>query len=292
MTDESYYEVQVQAVYSERLSDWSESVFFTTFKDVVLADKATNNSSVVETYENKNVCVTLTNRTLYKDGAWNTICLPFNVTDGDPNDNVSFSGTPLEGAVVMELDVEKGSYEHQTSLSNGTLYLNFKPANSIVAGTPYLIKWPIDNEHPTIVSPVFSDVTISKDMHNVSFSGGSFCGNYNYLQFNSNDTGRLLIGINDQGKSALYYPQNGASLGACRAYFFIGPDPGTSNVRSYVLNFGDDDSATGIIAIGDSQLSTLNSPLSEWYTLDGRRLATKPTAKGIYLHEGRKVVIK
>ena len=34
------------------------------------------------------------------------------------------------------------------------------------------------------------------------------------------------------------------------------------------------------------------TPAAEWYTLDGRRLAAKPTNKGIYVNNGRKVVIK
>ena len=29
-----------------------------------------------------------------------------------------------------------------------------------------------------------------------------------------------------------------------------------------------------------------------WYTLDGRKLQGKPTKKGLYIHNGRKVVIK
>ncbi len=30
----------------------------------------------------------------------------------------------------------------------------------------------------------------------------------------------------------------------------------------------------------------------EWYTISGYRLSTKPTARGIYLHQGKKVVIR
>ena len=42
------------------------------------------------------------------------------------------------------------------------------------------------------------------------------------------------------------------------------------------------------------QLSTINSQLSTgiWYTLDGRRLNGHPTKKGIYLREGKKIVVK
>ena len=42
----------------------------------------------------------------------------------------------------------------------------------------------------------------------------------------------------------------------------------------------------------DSSLFTLHSSLSGWYTLDGRKLDKQPTVKGLYIHNGRKVVIK
>jgi hypothetical protein len=178
-----------------------------------------------------------------------------------------------------------------------------------VAGKPYIIKWskPDDYEgHESaydIEDPTFSassGVIISNANNDYTDTNVSFCGNYNYQPFGSDNTSILLIGINKLGESVLYYPQSGAKLGACRAYFQLAEDytagtplgPGGSSVRSYVLNFGDNDSATGIIAIGDTQISTLNSPHSGWYTLDGRKLNGKPTAKGVYVKNGKKIVIK
>ena len=74
--------------------------------------------------------VTLADRTLYKDGAWNTLCLPFDV------DN--FSDTPLEGATVKTLA--------SSDFNNGTLTLNFSDAvggdlqsPTIQAGKPYIV---------------------------------------------------------------------------------------------------------------------------------------------------------
>ena len=32
--------------------------------------------------------------------------------------------------------------------------------------------------------------------------------------------------------------------------------------------------------------------MDNWYTLDGARLSGKPSSKGIYINNGRKVVIK
>lgn len=50
--------------------------------------------------------------------------------------------------------------------------------------------------------------------------------------------------------------------------------------------------ADAITSIADVQRSLHNSRLSSWYLPDGRRLGDKPSARGIYIHEGRKVVVK
>ena len=75
------------------------------------------------------VNVILSGRTLYKDGNWNTLCLPFAVSD--------FTGTPLEGATVKTLE--------SSSFAGGTLTMNFtEDANNlsaIQAGKPYIVKW-------------------------------------------------------------------------------------------------------------------------------------------------------
>jgi hypothetical protein len=38
---------------------------------------------------------------------------------------------------------------------------------------------------------------------------------------------------------------------------------------------------------------TNDMPASDsWFSLDGRRIGEKPTTKGLYIHNGRKVLIK
>ncbi|MBR4842326.1 MAG: hypothetical protein IK006_04450, partial [Bacteroidaceae bacterium] len=76
--------------------------------------------------------VILSDRTLYSDDDWNTLCLPFSLS--------SLEGTPLEGFTVKELDTETTCNGHKTGLDGSTLYLNFKDATSIVAGWPYIVK--------------------------------------------------------------------------------------------------------------------------------------------------------
>ena len=82
-------------------------------------------------------------------------------------------------------------------------------------------------------------------------------------------------------------------MNACRGYFQLkqGLTAGSQSAgaRAFVLNFGDDSNATGILTTNFT--NSTNSD-NEWYSLDGCRLNGKPTAKGIYINNGRKVVIK
>lgn len=251
LSSDKNYKVKVQAVYPEITSDWITSSTFTTYKDVTLADDATDNSDIIELHNNEVVSVRLTNRTLYKDGKWNTICLPFALSDRDADannittggaDGKTFSGTPLEGAIVMELDVTS-NYDN----NDGTLYLIFKPAYTIAAGTPYIIKWADDTD---VSDPVFNGVTIDKTMHDISFTGGKFSGTYNAQTFEEENKRILYFGESDK----LYYPKAGSNIGTSRAYLLL--DEGITvddDVKKFVLNFGSDNEITEAVPMpGDA----------------------------------------
>ena len=76
-------------------------------------------------------------------------------------------------------------------------------------------------------------------------------------------------------------------------------------LTAFNLDFGDSSESTGIREIntdpaprsaegrlqGKSPSPTGVGRFAEWYSLDGRKLDGKPTVKGLYIHEGRKVVI-
>ena len=78
------------------------------------------------------------------------------------------------------------------------------------------------------------------------------------------------------------------TIGSCRGYFKLkdGLTAGdlSSQARAFVLNFGDE--STGITTTNDT-----NSD-NAWFTLDGRKLSQKPSQHGIYIKNGKKVVIK
>ena len=47
--------------------------------------------------------------------------------------------------------------------------------------------------------------------------------------------------------------------------------------------------ATGIQSIAKEQI---DNDSDAWYSLDGRKLMEKPTTKGLYINNGKKIVIK
>lgn len=218
--------------------------------------------------------VGLVGRTLYKDGDWNTLCLPFNVG----NEGNGLTGTPLEGATVMTLDNSENS-ETGFDPSSGTLTLNFAEVNSIEAGKPYIIKW--ENSGENIVNPTFTGVTISSTLSPVVAPCVTFIGTYDPQPLTSANSNILYLGAGN----TLYYSSASMTINAFRAYFELNLTS-SQQVKAINLNFGDEENGIFLMEDGRSKME------DAYFSLDGRRLLDKPTQRGMYIHNGRKVLIK
>ena len=244
-----------------------------------LADKE-DNTDILAAHDGETCDVTLAGRTLYKDGAWNTLCLPFDVT---------LSGSILDGAEAYTLA--------SASIEGNTLTLNFGNAvASLSAGVPYLLKWTKPDSYdagPTafdLKDPTFSNVTVKNTT--VSFDNGvngegrvQFIGTYYPVIFN-NETPDVLV----VGATGLFYPDGLAAtqVGACRAYFKVGDSGSPAPVLRTVMNFGDD--ATGII-VKDNGRWTMDNEAEAVYDLSGREVHS-PLGSGIYIRGGKKYIVK
>ena len=274
LTPESNYVVQVRSNYDgDNHSTWVNG-FFTTCKLVILEDNATNNTETVNANNGKTVYVTLNDRTLYKDGNWNTLTLPFNVDLTDQNN-------PLAGATARELV--------KASITETTLYLTFSDGvNELKAGKPYIIKWEATANN--IENPTFADVVISNrnNDYDNNIDGEMkvrFLGNYDLTTIDNQDKSILIMG----SANNLYYPNGQATstIGACRACFKIGSDDSMApTISNFNIDFGNGET-TGIVTLkGDTK------ERGTWYTVNGMKLNGKPNAKGVYLFNGQKKVIK
>ncbi len=157
-----------------------------------------------------------------------------------------------------------------------------------------------------IKNPVFSAVTIDQADRSYDTQAASpavttdervrFLGTYKRTTFDATDNSILFLG----GANTLFYPQSGATIGAQRAYFKIGDAALARQLTAFNIDFGDE--ATGIKEF-DGPTSSPSPARPEGtldpsrrggglYRLDGTRVSGKPSARGLYINNGKKVVVK
>ena len=270
---ETDYVVQVRGDYgSLGKSNW-DSQMFTTLKELTLGNSATDNSDVINKNIGQTVSVILTNRTLAKDGEWNTICLPF---------EVMLEGSPLEGAEARTLESATMVGTHVT------LYFG-NAVTSLLAGVPYIIKWDADTENPAIEEPVFDGVTIDPSKYPVSLANDNvhFIGYYDAFGISASDDDIYYMGAG----STLKHTAKARTLKACRAYFRFEE---AAQARDITLDFGEGET-TAICDLNDKS-EMIND---KWYDLQGRRVdGSRFTVngsrlnRGVYIKNGRKLVVK
>ena len=272
------YEYQVQSVKDGSTSEWSAA---SQFALLTLANDA-DNKSIINKFHDMTAHVTLADRTIYKDGTWNTVYLPFDLTPDE------FDASPLAGADVRTL-------RNALTVENESVTMNFTDAGAIESawgvyygGVPYIMKWDSGSD---VVSPEFANVTITKyespmkgsDTDTNSGIRIVFKGTYAPIGFTAEDTSILFIGANNK----INHPLAGAKIGAMRAYFQLeGASAGEGSGVKIFTNLDDLDDATGIANIEKAENT------GDWYDISGRKLAGKPSVKGIYVNGGRKVTIK
>ena len=270
--------------------------YFSTKKSVpfelTLKDDS-DNSAAIEKYVGKTATPSLTGRTLYTNGSWNTLCLPFDMSE----DDFGYYWDLGRGKKVKTL--ASSQYDEAT----GTLTLNFEDAEEIKAGIPYLISWEFDEDDKesyanyqssyntfdadaNITYYKFDPAVIDNTLRPTETAYVDFIGSFSPVSLTAGDKTILYLGSNN----TLYYPSAEMTIGSCRAHFKLkGLTVGdlVQGANSIVLDFGGE--TTGVALIDNGKRIMDNDAC---YTIDGRRLNGKPTQKGIYINNGKRVVIK
>ena len=148
-----------------------------------------------------------------------------------------------------------------------------------------------DLQNQQIVNPTFTNVTLTATEPTATVCGPvTFKGTYAPIAYDAEDRSVLFLGA----KNTLYYPLESTHIGAFRAYFQLNGitagDPETGAIRSFKLLFGDESQG-----IASPQVEMNHSPLGDTkaaplYDLSGRR--AHRLSKGIYIRNGRKIIIK
>jgi hypothetical protein len=207
------------------------------------------------------------NRTA-KANMWNTVCFPFPMTK-TLVEYMFGSGTVVE------------EFENVVN-TDGSITLNFKTTNSVItAGKPYLVRPTRDVTVPYVFldlgSLLTSPTPVTKKL-NGNGDEYSFVGIFSPTTLKTDGT-NLFVGTGN----TLLTSTSGALKGY-RAYFVI---PSTNAGAKMLMSF--DDVVDGIHTVNADGTST-----SKIYNINGQYVGTSKEglAKGIYIVNGKKVVIK
>lgn len=141
----------------------------------------------------------------------------------------------------------------------------------VPALTPILVKNVGDTDQTFLLIPTTTQET-------VSFYNG-FKGTLEATTIAASDDTKNNYAFNGQ---QFVWVKDAIAIGANKAWLEI--PAAAAAARSLSIVFGD---ATGVRSIDNGQLT-----IDNWYDLNGRKLDGMPTKKGIYIMNGRKVVIR
>ena len=232
-------------------------------------DEATDNTKALAEADGDIANFVVSRKAWAGDEEWNTMCLPFNLTRKQVREL-------LPGAALMELDVRGDHGGHKSGLEGTTLYVFFKKVTKIAAGRPFLIQWP-DGNRPEQLE--FHGMTIAASADDVVTQDNMLAMRGCYSPLVASADGAKRYRLTADGE--LQRLAAGSVVAASQAYFQVGP---AANVEKIVVGFGNE--ADGIIAPG----ATLRKA-GTYYSIDGRQWNGKPMRHGVYIVNGRKVVI-
>lgn len=208
------------------------------------------------------------NRNVYK--GWNTFCVPFALTQAQLEKAYG------NGAVAKYLsDVTTGA-------EGVTLHFTPEEKGGIKANKAYLLYLTGDVKG----AKTFSGVTLEPAgtcTTTVSTEGGNytFQGILKPTTLTTDDTQYFL---NSAGTSFVLPLNNTSKMKATRAYIIVPKATGSAQGRQYNFDFNGTTTAIDNVTVSGMEDGT-------WYTISGIRV-NRPAAKGVYIHNGRKVIVK
>lgn len=156
----------------------------------------------------------------------------------------------------------------------------FKTSAGMAANRPYIIKINQDCENPVFAGVTIKVGTTEQAITEEEYTFADVVFKGTYTPGTVIPAGGLYV-KSDNAK--LYASQGATKMKGTRAYIDISA-LGVTSVKAFTLNL--DGEETGIESL-DSDVQAQG-----WYDMNGRKLSVKPSTKGVYISNGKKVVVK
>ena len=272
---------------------------------ITLWDADENVLDLINSYDTKtvNVSIKITERDrelggkarTWAAGQWNTMTLPFDITVKELSKILGYAVVNVvdEGGYTTN---EKGAPVYKFNLTmKGGYGEEFLPANK-----PFVIKTTdalaqivnnqsiIDFGSRKIVAPTV------KDFGGVAAGGGSyFKPAYKVTPVSSANEGKIWFELGNSKNWAYIKSTSDATWNIVPFEGYI-DQTGVENAEAAIFLMEDiDGTVTAINGVEVDDINSLQNANAEgWYTLQGVKLESAPTEKGIYIFNGKKVAVQ
>lgn len=214
-----------------------------------------------------------------KANEWSTLVLPFNMTEARVKEAL---GSDVQLAEFEDYEAEYDADDNVTGLTVNFVATDL--SEGFYGNYPYLVKTSKDITEFLVTATIDPDEEGAVAEYDNGKTGknrkvlGSLVGTYHAGDAVPAD-GLFLSG------NKFWYSTGATRIKAFRAYFMLNEVLSSVEAEAKV-RFIIDEGVTAIEGI------TPDMEDGVWYTLDGRQLNGKPTEKGVYIVDGKKVLIK
>lgn len=210
-----------------------------------------------------------------------------------------FATTPAELVTELGTYVVVNKLVSSTKKEDGSADVKFGLEwDEIAAGEPFLIKVSADGKNWNAFAV---NKEISKDITPKATDFATFTGTYDADKSvkwgyeldgtteNADMKYKWLAHKEYKGDNNWKQPKTNAhNLIPMEAYLVL--DPAITKANIFVEDF--ENGVTAIKSLSGDQINGLNVVRDGWYTLNGVKLQSAPTQKGVYIQNGKKVIIK
>ena len=224
----------------------------------------------------------------WKAGEWNTLTLPFDITVAELSQILGY-------AIVNEID--PNGYSESSGAPVYKFKLTMKGAygeDYLPANKPFVIKTTDD----IVGVKDFGEQTIKAptedDLKGVDAGGGSkFKPAYAKKEVTRADNGKIWFLLGNHTKWAYITPSSSNTWTILPLESYIDQSGNLASASNAIFMMEDFDGTTAIhgINVDDAENAKLNSAKG-WYNLNGVKMENAPAMKGVYIKDGKKVVIK
>ena len=233
-----------------------------------------------------------------EDYSWGTVCVPFDMKIKQDGQNSAKAYT------VQEVKKEEGQ--------KAVLQLTEVTGETLTAGTPYILRSTVatntllGEDHPNRARNVEMQVLGSStgaaaSAGSTNGTGVELRGQYLRFKVQGSASDEDIIKESDKyytlgtggGKGIGFYPyahqDKQYSIGPNKAYIYNNVEDGAAGANMMTMMIIDELLENGEMTVIDAVDAA--SEGGDWYTIEGMKVA-KPTKRGIYIRNGKKVIVK